>query len=154
MITFIGEFNLKADAKGRLVFPSAFKKQIKSSDRDQFVVKEDLFEKCLVLYPMEEWERQNAILRKQLNPFNAKHNTFLRGFAKGAAEVALDASNRILIPRRLLDFAGVNKEVVLAGQNGKIEIWAKDKYEELFSGDTDFAALADEILGGSLNSEE
>ena len=107
-----------------------------------------------MLFPLEEWERQNSILRKQLNPFNAKHNTFLRGFAKGAAEVVLDASNRILIPRRLLDYAEVEKEVVLAGQNGKIEIWAKSKYEEIFSGDTDFAALADEILGGSLNTEE
>ncbi len=154
MMTFIGEFNQKIDSKGRLVFPSSLKKQIKSSAQDSFVIKEDLFEKCLVLYPMEEWERQNAILRKKLSPFRPKDNMFLRGFAKGAAEVSLDGSSRLLIPRRLVDYAGIEKEVVLAGQNGKVEIWSKKKYDQLFSKDVDYAALAEELLGGGLNQEE
>lgn len=154
MLTFIGEFIQKIDSKGRLVFPAALKKQIKTSARDQFVIKEDLFEKCLVLYPMEEWERQNTILRKKLNPFNAKHNKFLRGFAKGAAEVALDSNSRLLIPRRLVDYAKIDKEVVLAGQNGKVEIWSKDLYEQQFAENVDFAAMAEEVLGGDLNPEE
>lgn len=153
MVTFIGEFNLKIDAKGRLVFPSALKKQINSSAQDSFVIKEDLFEKCLVLYPMEEWERQNSILRKKLNPFNAKHNMFLRGFAKGAAELSLDGSSRLLIPKRLLNYANIDKEVVLAGQNGKIEIWSKDQYEALFSQEIDYSDLAAEVIGDSLNPE-
>lgn len=154
MLTFIGEFIQKIDSKGRLVFPAALKKQLKPATQEHFVIKEDLFEQCLVLYPMEEWERQNAILRKKLNPFNAKHNRFLRGFAKGAAEVALDANSRLLIPRRLVDYAEIDKEVILAGQNGKIEIWSKDRYNAIFSEEIDYAALADEVLGGSLNPEE
>lgn len=153
MVTFIGEFNLKIDAKGRLVFPAALKKQIKSSAQDHFVIKEDLFEQCLVLYPMEEWERQNSILRKRLNPFNAKHNMFLRGFAKGAAEVELDSSNRLLIPRRLLDYARIDKEVVLAGQNGKVEIWSKDRHTAIFDKEIDYSSLANEVIGDSLNPE-
>lgn len=154
MITFIGEFNLKIDAKGRLVFPSAFKKQVDTSLPGQFVVKEDLFEKCLVLYPMEEWERQNTIIRKKLNPFNRKHNLFIRGFAKGAAEVHLDNNSRLLIPKRLLEFAGIDKEVVLAGQNGKIEIWSRKNYEGLWGDDVDFAGLAEDIMDGDINFEE
>lgn len=154
MVSFVGEYNLKIDEKGRLLFPATLKRQVKTTIPDQFVIKEDIFEKCLVLYTMEEWERQNTILRKRLNPFDAKHNMFLRGFAKGAAEVSLDGSNRLLIPRRLIDFAGIAKEIVMAGQNGKIEIWAKESYDKLFGGDIDFAALASEVIGGNLNIEE
>jgi MraZ protein len=153
MVTFIGEYNLKIDAKGRLVFPAALKRQIKTSAQDQFVIKEDLFEKCLVLFPLEEWERQNAILRKKLNPFNAKHNMFLRAFAKGAAEITLDSNNRLLLPKRLVDYAKIDKEIVLAGQNGKIELWAKENYQQLFDADIDYASLASEVLGNDLNSE-
>jgi len=154
MVSFVGEYNLKIDEKGRLLFPANLKRQVKTTIPDQFVIKEDIFEKCLVLYTMEEWERQNAILRKRLNPFDAKHNMFLRGFAKGAAEVSLDGSNRLLIPRRLIDFAGIAKEIVMAGQNGKIEIWSRESYDKLFAGDIDFAALASEVIGGNLNIEE
>lgn len=154
MVSFIGEYNLKIDDKGRLLFPASLKRQVKSTISNQFVIKEDIFEKCLVLYTVEEWERQNAILRKRLNPFDAKHNMFLRGFAKGAAEVLLDSNSRLLIPRRLIDFAGIAKQVVLAGQNGKIEIWSKESYDKLFTADLDFAALASEVIGGNLNIEE
>lgn len=154
MVTFIGEYNLKIDAKGRLLFPASLKRQIKTSAQNQFVIKEDLFEKCLVLYTMEEWERQNAILRKKLNPFDPKHNLFLRGFAKGAAEISLDTNSRLLIPRRLVDFAQISKDIVMAGQNGKIEIWAKELYENMFSNNLDFAALAEQVIGGNLNIEE
>ncbi len=79
---------------------------------------------------------------------------FLRSFFKGSAEVELDSSNRMLIPRRLLDLVGVEKEVILAGQDGKVEIWPKAVYEASGMSDGDFAALAEKIMGGNLNQEE
>ena len=153
MVTFIGEFSVKVDVKGRFAFPVALKKQINQEQSYSFVVKEDMFEKCLVLFPMEEWERQNSIIRKKLNPFNKKHNLFLRSFAKGAAEVALDSNNRILIPKRLLDYANISKEIVLAGQNGKVEIWSKQNFDKIWEDDIDLDQLANEVIGGDLNLE-
>jgi len=97
MTTFIGDYTAKVDAKGRIVLPSAFKKQLDPAANERFVVKKDVFEKCLVLFPMDEWERQVAIIRSKLNPYNKEHNRFLRGFYKVTAELALDSNNRILI---------------------------------------------------------
>ena len=152
MTTFIGDYTCKADAKGRITFPSAFKKQVRSASGDRFVVKKDIFEKCLVLYPMEEWERQNEIIRKKLNPYNKEHNKFLRNFYKGTAELALDGNGRLLIPKRLLDQVEISREVIMAGQDGKIEIWAKHLYERIDESEEDFAELAEKIMGTS--SEE
>jgi len=155
MSTFIGDYPCKADAKGRIMLPSAFKKQMSSASQDKFVVKKDIFEKCLVLFPLDEWERQVKILRSRINLYNRKHNQFLREFYKGTAELLLDANNRMLVPRRLLDWAGIiDGDVILAGQDGKIEIWDKNKYENRSVGEDEFASLAEKILGGQLNNNE
>jgi MraZ protein len=155
MTTFIGDYPCKADAKGRVMLPSAFKKQMGSAPQDKFVVKKDIFEKCLVLFPQEEWDRQVKLLRSRINPYNREHNQFLREFYKGTAEIILDANNRMLIPKRLLDWAGIlDGNVVLAGQDGKIEIWEKDKYDNRSVNEDEFASLAEKILGGPMNNNE
>ena len=154
MITFIGEYTCKVDAKGRIMLPSAFKRQLPATTPDKFVVKRDVFEKCLVMYPIEEWERQNRIIRKNTNPFNQEHSRFLRMFYQGTAELILDSNSRFLIPKRLMDFAEIGKETVLAGQYGKIEIWAEKQYGKVSDEEPDFASLAEKILGGALNDLE
>ncbi len=154
MITFIGDYTVKLDSKGRLSFPSAFKKQIREAAQEGFVLKRDVFENCLIMYPMEEWKRQNKIIRARTNPYNKEHARFLRMFFSGTAEVSLDANNRMLIPRRLLDYAAIGDEVVMAGQSGKIEIWASDKYKSVSDADDDFAAMAEKILGGSMDEPD
>ena len=151
MNSFIGDYSCKADTKGRILFPSAFKRQMSSSANERFVIKKDLFEKCLVLYPIEEWERQNKIIRSKINPYNKEHNRFLRGFYKGTAEIILDNNNRMLIPKRLLDQVEITKDVVLAGQDGKIEVWAEDLYNKLVEVDDEFAQLTEKIMDGSIN---
>jgi MraZ protein len=147
MITFIGDYSCKLDDKGRVLLPAAFIKQMASSKQERFVLKKDLFESCLVLYPMNEWERQNEILRQNTNPYNREHNKFLRGYFKGTAEIVLDASNRLLIPKRLLDEISAGREIVMAGQLGKIEIWPGEAYDRVESGDENFAKLAEKIMG-------
>ena len=154
MVTFIGEYTVKLDSKGRLSFPSAFKRQMKESSGEGFVLKRDVFEKCLILYPMEEWERQNAMIREKTNPYNKEHARFLRMFYAGTAEVVLDASNRMLVPKRLLDHAGISDEVVLAGQMGRIELWSADAYSGVSAADDDFASMAEKILGGTSSESE
>lgn len=155
MTTFIGDYPCKADAKGRIMLPSVFKKQMGSASQDKFVVKKDIFEKCLVLFPQEEWDRQVKLLRSRINPYNREHNKFLREFYKGTAEIILDANNRMLIPKRLLDWAGIiDGSVVLAGQDGKIEVWEKTKYDNRSVNEDEFASLAEKILGGPMNNNE
>jgi MraZ protein len=121
--------------------------------QDKFVIKKDIYEKCLVMYPMDEWERQNQLIRQNINPYNKEHNQFLREFYKDTAEVELDASNRFLIPARLLTLAGIDKDkdVVLAGQMGKIEVWAKELYDRTSENISDFGDLANKILGGNIH---
>jgi MraZ protein len=154
MLTFIGDYTVRLDSKGRLSFPAAFKKQIREALQDGFVLKRDVFEPCLIMYPMEEWERQNKIIRARTNPYNKEHARFLRMFFSGTAEVSLDANNRMLIPKRLLDYAEVEVEVVMAGQSGRIEIWASEKYGGVSDVDENFAAMAEKILGGTFDEEE
>ena len=120
MITFIGDYTVRLDSKGRLSFPAAFKRQSREVAQDGFVLKRDLFESCLIMYPMEEWERQNKIIRSRTNPYNKEHARFLRMFFSGTAEVILDANNRMLLPKRLMEYAGISDEVVLAGQSAAL----------------------------------
>lgn len=147
MSSFIGEYTCKIDAKGRVLLPSAFKKQMPATDQERFVVKRDVFDSCLVLFSMEEWERQNQRIRERINPYNKEHTAFLRNFYRGAAEIVLDSNNRLLIPRRLLEEAGIGREVVLAGMDTRIEIWASDLYLKGSFGADEFARLAEKIMG-------
>jgi MraZ protein len=153
MITFIGDFSCRLDEKGRVLLPAAFIKQMATALQERFILKKDIFESCLVLYPMNEWERQNQILQQNTNPYNREHNRFLRGFFKGTAEVTLDSSNRLLIPRRLLDEIGADREIILAGQLGRIEVWTKEAYDQVEGGGDNFALLAEKIMG-KLNKGE
>ncbi|HOG18954.1 MAG TPA: division/cell wall cluster transcriptional repressor MraZ [Salinivirgaceae bacterium] len=147
MVTFIGEYNIRIDAKGRIVLPTAFIKQVGDiPQREVFILKEDMYEQCLVLYPISEWDRQNQIIRSKLNPFDREHNQFLRSFSKGAAEVSTDNVNRILIPKRLLEFAKITKDIVLSGQDGKIEIWSAEMYQSLWDNSPDFEQLAKKVM--------
>lgn len=154
MTSFIGDYVCKVDEKGRLLFPAAFKKQNKSASPDRYVVRKDIFETCLVVYTMEEWERQNELIRKNTNPYNREHNRFLREFYRGTAEINLDSSGRLLIPKRLLDMASATKELVLTGQDSRIEIWAKEKYDSHESDEQAFAQLAEKIMGSSILRDE
>ena len=147
MTTFVGDYPVKVDAKGRVLFPSAFKKQLNEAAGNRFVVKKDIFENCLILYPYDEWERQVKIIRSRINPYKKEHAKFLREFYKGTAEFSLDSNGRILFPKRLLELVSITKEIVMAGQDDKIEIWDKTIYDSQNMSEDDFADLAEKLLG-------
>ncbi|NTW43457.1 MAG: division/cell wall cluster transcriptional repressor MraZ [Anaerolineaceae bacterium] len=154
MATFIGDYTCKADVKGRIILPAAFKKQMPAGAQDHFVVRKDIFENCLVLYSIEDWNRQLEKIRSRINPYKREHNVFLRNFFKGTAELSLDSSNRLLIPRRLLEIAGISRDIVLAGQDGRIEMWAADLYEKIDMPADEFANLAEKLMGNGLIAPE
>jgi MraZ protein len=151
MATFIGDYPCKVDVKGRIILPMAFKKQMPAAAQDHFVVRKDIFEDCLVLYAIDDWNKQLERIRKRINPYNREHNMFLRNFFKGTAELTLDNSNRLLIPKRLLETIGADRDVVLAGQDGRIEIWPASVYDSIEMPADEFANLAEKLMGGSVN---
>jgi MraZ protein len=154
MATFIGDYACKVDVKGRIILPMAFKKQMPADTQDRFVVRKDIFENCLVLYAIEDWNRQLEKIRKRINQYNREQNMFLRNFFKGTAELSLDNNNRMLVPKRLMDLIGADRDVVLAGQDGRIEIWAADIYNKIGMPSEDFANLAEKLMGGNINEPE
>ena len=154
MATFIGDYRCKVDVKGRIILPAAFKKQMPGESCDHFVARKDIFENCLVLYSLEDWNRQLEVIRKRINPYKREHNTFLRNFFKGTAELILDSNNRLLIPKRFLDMIGADRDVVMAGQDGRIEIWSAQVYDNIDMATDDFANLAEKLMGGIINEAE
>jgi MraZ protein len=110
------------------------------------VVKKDVFENCLVLYPYDEWQTQVAIIRKRLNPYNKTHNLFLRKFYKDTVEVSLDSAGRLLVPKNILQSANIEREVIFVGQDDKIELWNKSEYEKVDISQENFAELAEDIF--------
>lgn len=153
MINLIGTYECRADAKGRVMISSAFKKQLSSVLQDGFVVKRAVFQPCLELYPMQEWNLMMEKINK-LNKFKKKNNDFIRRFTAGVQLVDIDATGRILIPKNLMDFAGIEKQVVMSSSVNIIEIWDKDKYEKAIDDATvDFADLAEEVMGNTDEDE-
>lgn len=147
MNSFIGTYECKADAKGRLMIPAVLKKQLSAALKDGFVLKRAVFQPCLELYPMAEW---NLLMTKvnKLNRFKKKNNDFIRRFTAGVKVVEVDNAGRLLIPKDLIGFSGISKSVVLASAVNIIEIWDKEKYEQAIDdAASDFADLAEEVMG-------
>ncbi len=147
MNSLIGTYECRADAKGRMMLPVALKKQLASSMDKGFVLKRAVFQPCLELYPMDEWQ---ALMQKvnKLNRFKKKNNDFIRRFTAGVRAIDLDASGRLLIPKDLVGFAGISKEIVVSSAVNIVEIWDKDLYEKAIDdAASDFAELAEEVMG-------
>lgn len=143
MNTFIGEYTVKIDDKGRMVFPSAFKSLMPADGDMRFVIKKDIFEDCLEMYTFEEWERQSSDVKSRLNFFNRDHAMFWREYMRDRAIVEPDGKvGRISVPKKLLEAIGVNKEVVFSGNDYKIEIWAREKFEEARISNEQYISLA------------
>ncbi|MCK9421264.1 MAG: division/cell wall cluster transcriptional repressor MraZ [Bacteroidales bacterium] len=142
----IGEFECRLDEKSRIILPAALKKQISQDAQDKFVINRG-FEGCLVLYPYNVWKETTGNINK-LNLFVRDNRRFVRFFYNGATELMLDSQNRLLLPKSLLGFAAIEKEVVLFAYSDRIEVWNKSTYLQLLSKEPeDFAQLAEKVMG-------
>ncbi len=129
------------------MMPVAIKKQLSTVLQEGFVVRRSVFQKCLELYPMGEWQVLMQKMNK-LNKFKKKNNDFIRRFTAGAKIVEVDANGRLLIPKDLTVFADISKNIVVASAINIIEIWDKDLYEQAIDdAAVDFADLAEEVMG-------
>ncbi|MGB8194209.1 MAG: division/cell wall cluster transcriptional repressor MraZ [Chitinophagaceae bacterium] len=146
MTGFLGEFEATLDAKGRFLLPAGFKKQLPEEGSTVFVINRG-FEKCLTLYPLKTWDPIYAEISK-LNDFDPKVREFRRYFLNGATHLELDSAGRLLVPGNLKEYAGLEKDIVLAAAVNKIEIWDKGKYQQFFdsfSPET-FSNLAEKVM--------
>lgn len=149
LTTLIGTYECKIDDKGRVMLPNPLKKQLAATLQDGFVVKRAVFQPCLELYPMQEW---NLLMNKMntLNRFNKKNNDFIRRFTAGVKIIELDAQGRLLIPKDLLGHSSIMKDIVMSSAINIVEIWDKNLYEKSIDESTiDFASLAEEVMGDS-----
>ena len=147
MIGFIGTYECKADSKGRVMIPVSLKNQLSPVLNQGFVIKRSVFQSCLELYPMDEWQQLMQKMHKK-NRFKKKNNDFIRRFSAGVKPVEIDATGRLLIPKNLTDIAGIKKEVVLSSAINIIAIWDKESYEKVIDETAEnFAELAEEVMG-------
>ena len=145
MAFFTGEYDCKLDAKGRMVLPAKIKNSLPEESGDEIVVRRG-FEPCLVLYPMLEYKKIFSKIAG-LNEFNAEYRNLQRNFFRGNAIVELDSAGRILIPKNMLAFAGLEKESIVVGMGNRVEIWDASKYDEyLIKDQQEFSDLAEKHL--------
>ena len=131
------------------MLPAPLKKQLTSALQDGFVLKRSVFQPCLELYPMQEWNLMMDKINK-LNRFVKKNNDFIRRFTAGVKVVEIDNLGRLLVPKDLVVFSHISKDIVLSSAVNIIEIWDKDLYEKSIAGDdVDFADLAEDVMGNS-----
>jgi len=147
MISFLGEYEVTLDAKGRFSLPAGFRKQLPEGTLETFVINRG-FEDCLSLHPLSSW---NLLTEKinRLNDFNPKVREFKRLFLNGATQVEADSAGRILLPKPLQDYAHMNKDIIFSAQGNKIELWDKETYHNYIKNKAvNFTDLASEVFGG------
>jgi MraZ protein len=151
MSYFSGEFECKMDDKGRIVLPARIKARLPEASGNSIVITRG-FEPCLVVYPLSEWTKVFDKVAS-LNEFNEEYRHFQRNFFRGNTEAELDNMGRFLIPRTMVSFAKLGKEVVAVGVGNRIELWNPDLYNEFLMQDQkEFSQMAEKILGDKVNS--
>lgn len=142
----LGDFDCKVDVKGRILFPVGLMKQLPSTAQDKFVITRG-FGKYLILYPVNIWEIISKEVN-QLNLYKQKERNVVRYLSRGASHLTLDSSNRLLLPKPLIEYANIKKEIKLSPLANQIEIWSKDIYDEMISVEPeDFSVMVEEVMG-------
>ena len=136
MSGLIGEYLCKLDDKGRLSLPSRLRAQFPESAGNTLVINRG-FEKCLVLYTREDWLKESSRLNDVDDFLSPEIRRFKRIFTNGANLVQIDNAQRVLIPKKLCEYAELTDEVVLSAYGSKVEIWSRSNYETELSVDSD-----------------
>ncbi|HHW80541.1 MAG TPA: division/cell wall cluster transcriptional repressor MraZ [Bacteroidales bacterium] len=146
MNQFLGNIEVKVDAKGRVFVPAAFRKLLQLQGEDWLVLRKDIFQDCLVLYPGSVWEREIEVLRSKLNKWNKTEQQVFRQFVLDAERLELDGSGRILISKRYLELVEIDAHVRFLGVDNTIEVWAKEKLDNPLMEPGDFAQEIQKLM--------
>ncbi|MBR5814468.1 MAG: division/cell wall cluster transcriptional repressor MraZ [Bacteroidaceae bacterium] len=143
---FIGNIEAKTDSKGRVFLPACFRRILQQGGCDKVMLRKDVYQDCLVIYPEENWNEQLNQLRSRLDKWNAKHQMIFRQFVADVEELSIDSNGRILLPKRYLNMASIKQEVRFIGMDDTIEIWAKEKLEQPFMASDEFSRELEKIM--------
>jgi len=143
---FLGNIEAKIDSKGRAFLPAVFRKMLSASGEESLVLRKDVFQSCLILYPETVWNEQMDSLRSRLNRWNANHQQIFRQFVSDAEVLPLDANGRILVPRRYLDMAGIEQEVKFIGMGDTIELWRGGERKPFMESE-EFGRALESVMG-------
>lgn len=146
---FTGNIDAKVDEKGRVFVPSSFRKILQKEEAQGLVLRRDVFQSCLVLYPQTVWDAQVDAITARTNMFDRKGRDALRKFVAGAEAISLDSGGRMLIPRRYMEEVGIQNDVRFIGVDNVIELWSKQKAESLLEESADLG----DNLENMMNSE-
>lgn len=144
---FLGNIEAKVDAKGRVFIPANFRKILAEGGEERLVLRKDVYQDCLVLYPESVWMETQEQLRSKLNPWNRMEQNIFRQFVSDAELLVPDGNGRILLPKRYLKMAAIDAEVRFIGMDNTIEIWAREKAEKPFMEAEDFSRALQNTLG-------
>ena len=143
---FLGNIEAKTDVKGRAFLPSVFRKVLQASGEDCLVLRRDVFQKCLVLYPESVWNERLDMLKAQLRPWKQAHQQMFRQFVSEAEVVTLDGNGRFLISKRLQKIAEIDQDIQFIGMDNTIEIWSPKNLEQTLKNDEDFGKEFENIM--------
>lgn len=143
---FLGNIEAKTDAKGRVFLPAVFRKVLQAGGEEVLVLRKDVHQPCLVLYPQSAWNRRMDALLERVNEFDDMSQMVFRQYVSAAEELTLDGNGRFLIPRRYMQMAGIEQTVRFIGMNDTIEIWAAEKATEPFLSQDEFSAKLKELM--------
>lgn len=150
---FFGEYSCKLDAKGRLKLPAGLVEQLGGMP-SEIIVNRGI-ENCLRMFSREAWSQKTKSLINRLNPDNSKQRKLARNIYRGVTKLSVDSNGRVLLPKSLMAYAGLDKEIIVNTYMEEIEIWSKDRYEADLEWDQDeYDNLSDEFLGGSITTVE
>ena len=152
---FLGNIEAKTDAKGRAFLPAAFRKVLQLNSEERLVLRKDVFQPCLVLYPESVWNEQMDQMRARLNRWDRQHQQVFRQFVSEVALLTLDGNGRFLIPKRYQRMAEIEQDIKFVGMGDTIEIWSNKKAEEQRMKPEDFEAALEDLMGSTdAKSEE
>ena len=146
MIQFLGNIEAKIDTKARVFIPAAFRKSLLSSSQTSLILRKDIFQNCLVLYPQETWDAEIQQLRSRLSRWDKSQQQLLRQFVIDAEQLEMDSNGRILIPRRYLEMVNITTEVRFIGVDNTIEIWNKEALEETLLPANEFGSMLEKLM--------
>ncbi|CEA14990.1 cell division protein MraZ [Fermentimonas caenicola] len=149
MLQFLGNIEAKTDAKGRIFIPAIFRKCLQNEGESFLVLRKDIFQNCLVLYPGSVWESEINELRNRLSKWNREQQQIFRQFVLDAERLEIDANGRVLIPKRYLQMAFIETNVRFLGVDNTIEIWAKEELEKPLVDPDEFSSKLEELMGGT-----
>lgn len=149
MIQFLGNIEAKIDAKARVFVPASFRKILQSADQNTLILRKDIFQECLTLYPLQVWEEELAHLRSKLNRWDKTQQALFRQFVVDAERLEMDTNGRILIPKRYIQMMRITSDIHFLGVDNTIELWTREALQATLIPNDEFSIQIQELMNNN-----